>query len=171
MKQHINRIKTTATALAGAAALMFSASGHADVANNIVDVWTVNVATVFDSPVFGTTNNNTNPAYAQSPIDFSPDNKQLRWGTPIADPNNLFLDGPSGLDITNSPSNEQVTTNNLIPTLNIGVTHLNHIITLAEDSLDKVTIKSTLTLTPFDPLGVGLPPRDHHLRGGIPGNP
>lgn len=154
MKRQIKQIRTSAVGLAGAVAMLFSASGHATLANNIVDVWTVNVSTVFDSPVFGSPNNNTNPAYPYLPPPFTPNNNQLRWGTPIDDPLGIFLDGPSGLDITNSPSNAQVTTNGPA-VLNVGVTHLNHIITLAQDSLDKVTIRSTLTLTPFDPAAPG----------------
>lgn len=136
MNTHTSNLRSSALALVGAVLLGFSAGAQATLIDGIVDVWTVNVDTRFDTTT-------VNPASVTVVNDQS-----LRWGTSTGS-------GQSGLDITNSPSNQNVTTNG--PAVgNVNVTHLNRPIT--GTSLSSVDILSTLTLTPFAPPDAGLAP-------------
>lgn len=79
-------------------------------------------------------------------------NTSLRWGTPAT------IAGQSGLDITNTPTSATVNTgiNTVLPPVaNISITHLNQ--PIFAPSLDRVTLASQLTLTPFSPAGASLP--------------
>jgi hypothetical protein len=121
--------------LAGALALVFSASAHATLVDGIVDTWTVDVSTTFDTATVD-----------PSGVTIV-DSQGLRWGDSTGS-------GQSGLDITGSPSSETVDTNG--PAVgNVSVTHLNRPIT--GTSLSSVDILSTLILTPFDPSASALP--------------
>ena len=70
----------------------------------------------------------------------------------VSNSNRTGNNGQSGLDITNSPVNTSVNTGigvTLPPVANVSVTHTNQPIT--GTSLDKVTLRMSLTLTPLDP--------------------
>jgi len=111
----------------------------------IINQWTVGVDAVFLPGSIVATDG------APGSVAISNGDRTLRWGDSTGY-------GQSGLDITNSPVNTVVTTGvgvSLPPVANISVTHTNQPIT--GDSLDKVTLRSTLTLTPFDPPLGGLP--------------
>lgn len=136
MTQRNLKLKSAATTMAAALTLAFSATAQADAIDGIVNIWTVEVDTVFDTTT-------VDPAGVTIVNDQS-----LRWGTSTGE-------GQSGLDITDSPSTEQVVTNGAAVG-NVSVTHLNRPIT--GTSLDSVDILSTLTLTPFSPPGTGLLP-------------
>jgi len=136
-------LKNCGIGLAGALALACSAGAQATLANGIVDTWTVGVSTVFDtSSICDSTNDCTAPTGVTVV-----NNQSLRWGTSTGY-------GQSGLDITGSPSTQNVNTNGA-PVANVSITHLNHPIT--GTTLKSLTIDSTLTLTPFAPPGAGLP--------------
>lgn len=118
------------------AAAALAPAAHADLSNGIVDIWKVTVDTKFDTST-------VNPGTVTVIND-----KSLRWG-------NSTGSGQSGLDITNSPSTQNVNTNG--PAVaNVSVTHLNRPIT--GTSLSSVNILSTLTLQPFSPLDSAAPP-------------
>jgi hypothetical protein len=138
MKAQFGRLRRVAAGALGSVAFAFSAGAQADLINGLVDTWTVDVDTVFD----------TTSVVWTGGVGTIVNDQSLRWGTSTGS-------GQSGLDIGNSPSNTQVDTNG--PAVgNVTVTHLNRPITGA--SLDSVEIESTLTLTPFVPPAVGLPP-------------
>lgn len=101
--------------------------------------WTVNVDTKFDTA-------SILPAAGITVVN----NKELRWGTPA-----VTAGSDSGLVITDSPISTSVDTNGP-QVANVSVTHRNNPIT--GTTLAAVDILSTLTLTPFDPSGTGLPP-------------
>lgn len=124
------------------AAFFFTAPAHADLINGIVDTWNVNVSTVFDmTTICDSSGDCTSPTGVSIVND-----KSLRWGTGDS--------GPSGLDISASPSNANVTTNGpAVP--NVSVTHLNKPIN--GETLSSLDILSTLTLTPQTPPAPGLP--------------
>jgi hypothetical protein len=127
-----------------AAAFAALATGGAHAA--IVTQWTVDVDAKFLPGSIVDSNGSTPGGVAISDAD-----RKLRWGTDIGN-------GQSGLDITNSPASAVVTTGIgvvLPPVANISVTHINK--TIQEPSLDKVTLSSALTLTPFAPALPGLP--------------
>jgi hypothetical protein len=126
------------------ATLAALAAGSANAA--IVTQWTVGVDAKFLPGTIVDSNGNTPGGVAISNSD-----KTLRWGTSTGS-------GQSGLDITNSPTSATVTTGiNVVlpPVANVSVTHTNQPIT--GTTLDKVTLSSTLTLTPFMPALPGLP--------------
>lgn len=132
--------KQTAVAVAIAAATL-SFGAHADNINGIVDIWNVNVDTVFDT---NSICDSTGDCTAPTGVTVV-NNKSLRWGD----------SNQSGLDIGASPSNQNVTTNGpAVP--NVSITHLNQPIT--GTTLRSLDILSTLTLTPFDPPAAGLAP-------------
>jgi len=140
MKQTTFSFKAYGLGLASALALAFSANAHATLADGIVDIWTVNVATAFDTTTICDSNNDCTQPNGITSIG----NTSLRWGS----------GNQSGLDITGTPSSQQVTTNGAaVP--NVSITHLNQPITGA--TLKSVDILSTLTLTPFSPSAAGLP--------------
>ena len=142
MKANTCNLKTRAVGAFAAVALAFSVNAKADLIDGIVDVWNVNVDTIFDTTSIVDSNGN-------SPGGVTIVNDQsLRWGTSTGS-------GQSGLDITDSPANANVTTNGAA-VANVSVTHLNRPITGI--SLSLVDILSTLTLTPFSPPAAGLPP-------------
>ena len=125
------------------AASLFALLGgyaHASIIDGYVDTWTVDVKSAFDPSSIVSTNPSPTPGNG---ITVSNNNKTLRWGD----------SGQSGLDITNSPSSKQVNTNGAA-VANISVTHVNNPIT--GTTLDKVSILSTLILTPSSPGGAAL---------------
>jgi len=132
------KMKTLVAALAALAAGSASAG--------IVTQWTVGVDAKFLPGTIVDSNGNTPGGVAISNSD-----RTLRWGTSTGT-------GQSGLDITNSPASNTVTTGIgvvLPPVANVSVTHRNQPIT--GTTLDKVTLSSTVTLTPFVPALPGLP--------------
>jgi len=126
-------IRSTLTSLAIVAAGISSGGARADLANGIVDQWSVGVVAQF---LCGTVvwTGSAQSCAAQT----------MSWGT----------GGISGLDITNPVGATIVNTNGpSVP--NVAVTHRNQPIT--GSTLDEVTLRSTLTLTPFSPPDTGLP--------------
>lgn len=84
----------------GAAASMAAFSAHADMTNGIVDTWNVDVDTVFNTTTICDSTGDCTPPTGVTAVT----NKSLRWGDSTGQ-------GQSGLDITNSPSNQNVNTN------------------------------------------------------------
>jgi hypothetical protein len=128
--------------LVAAVASLAASASHAA----IVTQWTVDVDATFLPGSIVDSNGGT-----PGGVVISNANKRLRWGTDIGN-------GQSGLDIGNSPASTTVPTGVgvvLPATPNITVTHLNQPITAP--SLDKVSLKSVLTLTPLVPALPGLP--------------
>ena len=125
------------------AAFATLAAGYANAA--IVTQWTVGVdATFLQNSIVAT---NGSPGG----VAISNNDTRLRWGTDIGN-------GQSGLDIGNTPVSTTVTTgvNVTLPAVpNITVTHQNQ--PIQAPSLDKVSLQSILTLTPFLPSLPGLP--------------
>ncbi|EHQ52224.1 hypothetical protein ECTPHS_06007, partial [Ectothiorhodospira sp. PHS-1] len=118
------------------AGLAFGLAGAAQAAP--ITTWQVDVNTVF-------VQDSVNPAG----VNFVSDT-ELSWGTAAT------TAGNSGLIISDSPANTLVDTNGaLVP--NVSITHRNNPILAGSASLLSVDIASTLTLTPFDPSGIGLP--------------
>lgn len=144
MKQTTFSFKAYGLGLASALALAFSAGAHATLANGIVDVWTVNVATVFDTNSICDSSGDCTAPTGVTVVN----NKSLRWGVDGGS-------GRSGLDIGNSPSTTLVNTNGAA-VANVEITHLNRPIT--GTTLASLDILSTLTLTPSNPSGPGLAP-------------
>ncbi|MCB1704567.1 MAG: THxN family PEP-CTERM protein [Halioglobus sp.] len=135
MKITADSIRKNLTYLAAAAAIATSASTHATLANGIVDQWTVDVHGEFlcGTAQFTGSGGSCNVS-------------TMNWGTSTGS-------GLSGLDIGNLP-NTAVDTNGP-PVANMTITHRNQPIT--GTSLDKVTLRSTLTLTPLTPSDTSLP--------------
>lgn len=130
------------TILATAFAALAASSANAA----IVSQWTVAVDATFLPGTIVDSNGGT-----PGGVTINGANTSLRWGTDIGN-------GQSGLDITNSPTSATVPTgiNTILPAVaNISITHLNQPITAP--SLDRVSLQSTLTLTPFVPALPGLP--------------
>ena len=87
MKANTCNLKTRAVGAFAAVALAFSVNAKADLIDGIVDVWNVNVDTIFDTTSIVDSNGN-------SPGGVTIVNDQsLRWGTSTGS-------GQSGLDIT-----------------------------------------------------------------------
>lgn len=130
------------TILATAFAALAASSANAA----IVSQWTVAVDATFLPGTIVDSNGGT-----PGGVTINGTNTSLRWGTDIGN-------GQSGLDITNSPISTTVPTgvNTILPAVaNISITHLNQPITAP--SLDRVSLQSVLTLTPFVPSLPGLP--------------
>ena len=102
-----------------------------------ITTWQVDVFTRFDTTTIQPTSGIT-----------VLNDQSLRWGSSTGS-------GQSGLDITDSPSTQNVNTDGA-PAPNVSVTHLNRPIT--GTTLQSVDILSTLTITPIAPPGTGLPP-------------
>jgi len=129
------------TILATAFAAIAASSANAA----IVTQWTVAVDATFVPGSIVATDG------SPGGVTISNSDRTLRWGTDIGN-------GQSGLDITNSPTSATVTTgiNTILPAVaNISITHLNQ--PIQAPSLDKVSLASVLTLTPFVPSLPGLP--------------
>ena len=103
-----------------------------------MDIWTVDVDAEF---LCGTA------VFSPGSSGTSCGAQVMNWGTSTGQ-------GQSGLAIANLPPDQVQTNGPLVA--NTSVTHMNRPIT--GNSLDRVTLRSTLTLTPFDPSGSGLPP-------------
>lgn len=143
MKKQRAKYIAKAAHIAGAVALAFSASAHATLIDGLVDVWNVNVSTVFDtSSICDSTGDCTSPTGVTVV-----DPQSLRWGTDLGS-------GLSGLDISNSPSSTNVSTNGAAVD-NVAITHLNRPIT--GTTLKSLDILSTLILTPVAPPDASLP--------------
>lgn len=138
MKRALNGLKSTLTGVAAGLAMLASVPAQATAVNGIIDVWTVGVSGQFlcGTAVFDPSSTGTSCGLTQ-----------MRWGTSTGP-------GQSGLDISNLPSASVIT--NGAAVANTSVTHLNQPIT--GNSLDQVTLRSTLTLTPFSPGAPGLAP-------------
>ena len=142
MKNQTKPLKALIASAVGVAAASLSFGAHASLANGIIDIWNVNVSTVFDT---ASVCNDSGDCTAPNGITSTP--TSLSWGT----------GGISGLDIGSSPSSANVNTNGAsVP--NVSITHRNQPIT--GDTLGSVDIVSTLTLTPVSPAGPGLPAVD-----------
>lgn len=140
MKSSTKNLKSRLLGVATALSLLAAPAAHASLVNGIVDTWTVDVDAEFvvGSAVFTAGSGST-----------SVSSSSLRWGITTGS-------GQSGLDITNGSTSNPVDTNG--PAIsNMSVTHLNRPIDGNSKSLDKVTLRSYLTLTPFDPASAGLP--------------
>ena len=134
---NIKRLKTGLVGMALALSFLAAPAAQATLIDGIVDTWTVGVSGQF---LCGTA------SFTPGTGGTSCAAQSLRWGTSTG-----F--GQSGLDITNlAPAN--VDTNGLA-VANTSITHLNQPVT--GNSLDAVTLRSTLSLTPYDPSGAALP--------------
>lgn len=138
MKTALQGLKTTLTGIAAGLTMLAATPAQATLANGIVDVWTVGVSGQF---LCGTA------VFTPGAAGTSCAATAMSWGTSTGS-------GQSGLTISNlAPAN--VNTNGAsVP--NTSVTHINQPIT--GNSLDQVTLRSTLTLTPFAPPSAGLAP-------------
>ncbi|MDZ7783674.1 MAG: THxN family PEP-CTERM protein [Halioglobus sp.] len=124
--------------LAAGIGLLGAAGGaQADLIDGLVDIWDVEVAAEFlcGTAVFSPGSAGTDCA-----------SQAMSWG-------DSDLSDRSGLTISNLPA-AQVTTNGPL-VANTSVTHNNQ--PISGNSLDSVSLRSTLTLTPFSPGGSGLP--------------
>lgn len=137
MKHPRDFLQTNLVGIAAAMSMAATPAAHATLTNGIVDTWTVGVVGEFlcATAVFTPGTDGTSCA-AQT----------MNWGTSTGS-------GQSGLDITNLAPASVNTNGAAVP--NTSITHRNQPIT--GNSLDKVTLRSTLTLTPFDPSAPGLP--------------
>lgn len=131
-----NSIRKQLTLLAGAAALVTAGGVQADATNGIVDTWNISVVGQFlcGTAAFtpGTNNTSCTPS-------------TMNWGTSTGS-------GQSGLDLVNGVGGATIDTNG--PAVaNVQITHRNQPIT--GNSLDKVSLQSTLMLTPNTPAGPG----------------
>ncbi len=144
MKNKITSYKRTLTGLAAGVAMLGAASAQADLTNGLVDSWTVGVSGVFDC---------TTAVFTPGAAGTSCGPTAMSWGTSTGS-------GQSGLTLGNTPSASIVPTTVLPAPLvgipNLSATHANNPIT--GNSLDSVTLVSTLTLTPFLPAAPGLAP-------------
>jgi hypothetical protein len=123
-------------------AIAFAAFAAGSANAGIVTEWYVDVAAAFLPGSIVDSNGSTPGGDTISNADHT-----LRWGDSTGA-------GQSGLDITPALANTVVTTGIgvvLPPVSNVTITHTNHPIT--GTSLDKVTLRSTLTLTPKTPSG------------------
>lgn len=137
-----NKLKSLAFAFAAMTAGSASAA--------IVTQWQVGVDAVFLPATIVDSDGNT-----PGGVTISNSDRRLRWGDSTG-----F--GQSGLDITNSPVNTNVNTGVgvvLPPVANVSLTHTNQPIT--GETLDRVTLGVTLTLTPLAPPSAGLPSMSH----------
>lgn len=126
-------IRRTLVPLVMVAAGVNSAGARADLINGIVDQWDVGVVAQFLCGTVVWTGS------AQSCAATT-----MNWGS----------GGVSGLDITNPVGTTVVNTNGpAVP--NVSITHRNQ--PISGSTLDEVTLRSTLTLTPFSPPDTGLP--------------
>lgn len=134
-------LKSRLGALSLAGACAFSAAPMAQAA--IVNSWTIEV---FGEFLIGTEvwDESSGSGGARQISQF-----QMRWGIESNDQDLL-----SGLDITNAPSDTIFTNGPAVS--NLTVSHTNFPITGV--SLDKVMLRSTVTLTPLDPEGGVLSP-------------
>jgi len=143
MKNQTKPLRALIASAVGVAAASLSFGAHASLADGIIDIWNVNVSTVFDTTSVCNDSGNCNTA--TNGITETP--TSLSWGS----------GGISGLDIGSSPSSANVNTNGAsVP--NVSITHRNQPIT--GDTLGSVDIVSTLKLTPVSPAGPGLPAVD-----------
>jgi hypothetical protein len=127
-----------------AAGLGMAAPARATLLDGIVDIWNVNVSTVFDTASICDSNSDCTQPNGVTVVN----DQSLRWGISQGS-------GQSGLDIGNSPSNQNVNTNGAaVP--NVSITHLNRPIT--GTTLSSLDILSTLTLTPSSPPSAPLAP-------------
>jgi MYXO-CTERM domain-containing protein len=120
-------------------------AGSADAA--IINQWTVGVDAVFLPATIVDSDGNT-----PGGVTISNSDRRLRWGNDIGN-------GQSGIDITDSPINTVVNTGVGVtppPVANVSLTHVNQPVT--GDTLDKVTLGVTLTLTPLAPPLPGMAP-------------
>jgi hypothetical protein len=126
-------IRNALTSLALVAAGVSSGGARADLANGIVDQWSVGVVAQF---LCGTVvwTGSAQSCAAQT----------MSWGS----------GGVSGLDISN-PVGATIVNTNGPAVANVGITHRNQ--PISGSTLDEVKLRSTLTLTPFSPGGSGLP--------------
>jgi len=127
------RLRSTVAALAMAATGFVAVGAQADMANGIVDQWDVGVVGQF---LCGT-------AVATAPGAFTCAATTMNWGS----------NGSSGLDITNAGAS--IVNTNGAAVGNLSVTHRNQAINAP--SLNSVSLRSALTLTPFMPSAPGLP--------------
>lgn len=129
-------LKHGLSSIAAALALIAAPAAQASLIDGIVDSWTVDVNAQFlTSTVVWSGSGGTQTISST----------ELTWGS----------GGQSGLKLTNENTSEIVATNGAAQN-NLTLTHTNVPITGA--TLDKVSLESMLTLTPYDPSGTGLAP-------------
>ncbi|HAW91451.1 MULTISPECIES: THxN family PEP-CTERM protein [unclassified Arsukibacterium] len=84
----------------------------------------------------------------------------ISWGADggdHTDPTQGSLDSRSGLEITNSPAMGNVFTNNMMPAPTNTITHFNNVLSSNFATLLSAEVRTTLTLTPVDPVGPAAP--------------
>lgn len=143
MKTALQGLKTALTSVAAGIAVLAAVPAQANSVNGIVDVWTVGVSGQF---LCGTA------AFAPGTGGTSCGPTSMSWGDTTGY-------GQSGLSISNlAAANVNTFGGAYAGTIapNTSVTHFNQPIT--GNSLDKVTLESTLTLTPYLPSGGTLAP-------------
>lgn len=143
MKTALKGLKTALTSVAAGIAVLTAVPAQADAVNGIVDTWTVGVSGQF---LCGTA------VFAPGTAGTSCGPTSMSWGDTTGS-------GQSGLSISNlAAANVNTFGGAYAGTIapNTSVTHFNQPIT--GNSLDKVTLESTLTLTPFSPAGGTLAP-------------
>ena len=138
MNTHLKKLLWTGVAMAMAGAAQAAP----------ITTWTVDVDTVFLE--------NTIVANPGLPgVTFVSD-YELQWGAPATDAGDSGL--LIGVGAALPPVETKVDTNGpIVP--NVDITHRNNPIFANTGSLLEVVIASTLTLTPFDPAGLGFPPQ------------
>lgn len=134
-------MKSALCAIAAAFSAFAAPTAQASMINGIVDIWTVGVNAAFltDSVQWDNSNGNGGSTSVSA--------TQLVWGVPANS-------GQSSLTLSDFNTSNQVDTNGAAVS-NLTLTHANNPITGL--TLDRVTLASTLTLTPFDPSSTGLP--------------
>jgi len=137
MKQTVKSMKKQLASVTAGFALLTSAGAQADLINGLVDTWTVGVSGEFLCGTAVWDDSDTGTSCAPT---------AMSWGTSQGS-------GQSGLEISNlAPA--LVDTNGAL-VANTSVTHTNN--PIGGNSLDSVSLRSTLTLTPFDPAGAAFP--------------
>ncbi|WP_290614364.1 THxN family PEP-CTERM protein [Arsukibacterium sp. UBA3155] len=84
----------------------------------------------------------------------------ISWGSAggdHTDPTQSASNSRSGLEITNSPAMGNVFTNNMMPAPTNTITHFNNILSSSFATLLSAEVRTTLTLTPVDPVGPAAP--------------
>lgn len=136
-------MKSALCAIAAAFSALAAPTAQASMIDGIVDVWTVGVnASFLTGSVLWDDSNGSGGTTSVSAT-------QLVWGVPTSGA------AQSSLTLSNFDTSNNVDTNGAAVS-NLTLTHANNPIT--GRTLDRVTLASTLTLTPFDPSNTGLAP-------------
>lgn len=129
-------LKHGLSSIAAALALIAAPAAQASLIDGIVDSWTVDVNAQFLTSSVVWSGSGGTPTISST---------ELTWGT----------GGQSGLKLTDENTSRIVGTNGVAQN-NLTLTHTNKPINGA--TLDRVSLQSMLTLTPYSPIGTGLAP-------------